>query len=191
MKKLTLSDIRGPRLYEGFRDDLRKRVIEIKRRRRFGLGPTVTLVFENRATVLFQVEEMCRAEGLTDPAKIAEEVEVYNKLLPEDGQLAATLFIELTDQSTLEPTLNALVGLQDHIWLDVGEHKIRAAFDAEQFKADKLAAVQYLHFPLDEGARAALKQPGTPLRLRSDHPSYRHEVDLGELARGELMGDLG
>ncbi len=190
MKKLTVSDIRGPKLYEGFRDDLRKRIIELKRRRRFGLGPTVTLLFENRATVLFQIEEMCRAESITDPAKIAEEVEVYNKLLPEDGQLAATLFIELTEQASLETTLNSLVGLQEHVWLDVGEHPVRAAFDPEQFQTDKLAAVQYLHFPLDEAARAALARPGTRLRLRSDHPSYRYELELDEPARVELAGDV-
>jgi hypothetical protein len=191
MKKLTLTDVRGPRLYEGFRDDLRKRVIELKKRRRFSVGPLVTLVFENRTTVLFQIEEMCRAESLSEADKIAHEIDTYNKLLPDDGELAATLFIELTDPATLEHSLDSLVGLQDHVWLDVGDARVRATFDAEQFAVDKLAAVQYLRFPLPAAAAAALRAPGTPLRLRIDHPRYRHDVELGEVARGELASDLG
>jgi hypothetical protein len=191
MKKLTLKDVRGPALYAGFRDDLRKRVIELKKRRRFAVGPLVTFVFENRTTVLFQIEEMCRAEGISEPDKIAHEIETYNQLLPEDGELAATLFIELTDPATLQESLDRLVGLQDHVWLDVGDARIKATFDPEQFATDKLAAVQYLRFPLPAAAAAALRAPSTPLRLRIDHPRYRHENELGEVARGELASDLG
>jgi hypothetical protein len=190
MKKLALSDVRGPRLYAGFRDDLRKRVIELKRARRFAVGPTVTLVFENRATVLFQIEEMCRAESIVEPAKIAEEVAVYNALLPDDGEIAATLFVEITDPSQLQHLLDELVGLQDHVWLDVGERSVRATFDPEQFAADKLAAVQYLRFPLDEAARAAVASEGTALKLRIDHPHYSHQVALGEPGRKQLASDL-
>jgi len=191
MHKLTSKDVRGPRLYEGFRDDLRKRVIDLKKRRRFSVGPLVTLVFENRTTVIFQVEEMCRAEGITAPEKIADEIAVYNQILPDDGEVAATLFVELTDMSALQSTLDSLVGLQDHVWLDVGGHAVRAAFDPEQFAADKLAAVQYLRFPIDAAAQAALRDSGTPVVLRIDHPSYRHSVELGEIGRQELVADLG
>ena len=190
MKNLLLSDIRGPKLYDGFRDDLRKRIIELKRKRRFGLGPMVTLVFENRATVLFQIEEMCRAENIAEPVKIAAEVEVYNELLPDEGEVAATLFIELTDAATIATALVELVGLQDHVWLDVGDAQVPATFDPEQFASDKLAAVQYLRFSLDDAARRALAKQGTPLRLRIAHPKYRHQVELGEAARAELATDL-
>ncbi len=191
MKKIIPVDVRGPKLYAGFRDDLRKRVIELKRERRFAVGPMVTLVFENRTTVLFQIEEMCRAESIFSPEKINEEIEVYNALLPDDGEVAATLFVELTDQNTLEATLDSLVGLQDHVWLVVGGKAIKATFDPEQFAADKLAAVQYLRFPLDAQARAAVRDASTPLALRTDHPRYTHETTLGEAGRQQLVADLG
>jgi len=191
MDKLTYKDVRGPRLYEGFRDDLRRRVIELKKRRRFAVGPMVTLVFENRTTVLFQIEEMCRAEGITDPARIDDEIRTYNQLLPDEGEVAATLFIELTDPASLQHNLDELVGLQDHVWLDVAKKAVRARFDPEQFAVDRLAAVQYLRFPLDATAQAALRLPGTSVELRIDHPAYRHAAGLGEDGRAELAADLG
>jgi hypothetical protein len=191
MLKISAKDVRGPRLYAGFRDDLRKRIIELKKRRRVAVGPMVTLVFENRATVLFQIEEMCRAESISDPAKIADEIAVYNKILPDAGEVAATLFIELVDPATLERSLDELVGLQDHVWLAVGDARVRATFDPEQFAADKLAAVQYLRFPLSADAQAALRNQATPLSIVIDHPRYAHTAPLGDATRAELAGDLG
>ncbi len=190
MKKLTRADIRGPKLYEAIRDDLRKRVIALKRVRRVSVGPQVTLVFENRATMIFQIEEMCRAEGLAAPDKIQEEIDVYNQILPDDGELAATLLVEITDENEIGRTLERLVGLQEHVWLVIGGERIKAAFDREQFTTDKLAAVQYLKFPLDASAQAALRTAGTAVGVSIDHPSYRHEARLGEESRLSLAEDL-
>jgi hypothetical protein len=190
MKKLTRADIRGPRLYGAVRDDLRKRAIEVKRVRRVALGPTVSVVFENRITMIFQVEEMCRAEGLEDPQKIQEEVDTYNHILPDPGQLGATLLVEITEQEKISSTLNELVGLQDHLWLELDGHRIPAHFDAEQFASDRFAAVQYLRFSLDERAQKALRTPSTPLKLIADHPRYRHETLLQEETRASLATDL-
>jgi hypothetical protein len=190
MRKLTRADIRGPREYAAIRDDLRKRVIEIKRARRVSVGPQVTLVFENRATMIFQIEEMCRAESISEPDKIQEEIDVYNKILPDEGQLAATLLVEITEEAQIATTLERLVGLQDHVWLVVGGERIKAEFDPEQFKSDKLAAVQYLKFTLSATARAALATAGTAVALSIDHPGYRHEARLGEPSRESLAADL-
>jgi hypothetical protein len=190
MRKLTRADIRGPKLYEAIRDDLRQRVIAIKRVRRVSVGPEVTLVFENRATMIFQVEEMCRAEQIREPDKIQEEIDVYNRILPDAGQLAATLLIEITDESQIERTLERLVGLQDHVWLIVGGERVRAEFDPEQFATDRLAAVQYLRFTLSAEAQKALRTEGTAVGIAVDHPSYRHEAHLGEGSRASLAEDL-
>jgi hypothetical protein len=190
MRKLTRADIRGPKLYAAIRDDLRKRVIELKRVRRVSVGPQVTIVFENRATMIFQVEEMCRAESIELPEKIQEEIDVYNKVLPDDGQLAATLLVEITEEAQISTTLERLVGLQDHVWLVVGGERVEGEFDPEQFKSDKLAAVQYLKFTLSATAQKALATAGTAVALAIDHPSYRHEARLGEPSRQSLAEDL-
>ena len=190
MQKLTRADIRGPKLYAAIRDDLRKRVIALKRVRRVSVGPQVTIVFENRATMIFQVEEMCRAEQISQPDKIQEEIDVYNQILPDEGQLAATLLVEITEEAQIATTLERLVGLQDHVWLVVGGERVKAEFDPEQFKSDKLAAVQYLKFTLSATARGALATAGTAVALSIDHPSYRHEARLGEPSRASLAEDL-
>ncbi len=190
MKKLIRTDVRGPDLYGPIRDDLRKRIIELKKIRRVSVGPLVTLVFENRATVIFQVEEMCRAENIREPEKIQEEIDVYNQILPDPGELGATLFVEITDMSTLEQTLNQLVGLNEHVYLVVGGARVKATFDPRQFQADKLAAVQYIRFPLTADAQAALRKAGTALSMVIDHPHYRHETTLSEATRAELARDL-
>jgi hypothetical protein len=190
MQKLTRADIRGPKLYAAIREDLRKRVIELKRVRRVSVGPIVTLVFENRATMIFQIEEMCRAEQIHEPDKIQDEIDIYNKVLPGEGQLAATLMIEITDENEIESTLQRLVGLQDHVWLVVGGERVRAEFDPDQFAADRLAAVQYLKFTLDGASAKALRSDGTALALAIDHPNYRHEARLDEASRRSLAADL-
>ena len=158
--------------------------------RRVSVGPQVTLVFENRATMIFQVEEMCRAESISEPEKIQEEIDVYNKILPDDGQLGATLLVEITDEAEIATTLERLVGLQEHVWLVVGGERMQGEFDPEQFASDKLAAVQYLKFPLSPAAQKALATAGTAVALAIDHPNYRHEARLGEASRASLAEDL-
>jgi len=190
MRKLTRADIRGPKVYAAIRDDLRKRVIEMKRVRRVSVGPQISLVFENRATMIFQIEEMCRAESVDEPDKIQEEIDIYNKILPDDGQLGATLLIEITDESEIARTLERLVGLQDHVWLVIGGERLKAEFDPDQFESDKLAAVQYLKFTLSSAAAKALETTETAVGIAIDHPNYRYEARLGEAARASLAEDL-
>jgi Protein of unknown function (DUF3501) len=190
VKKLVRADILGPERWAAVRDERRRAVIELKKHRRVSIGPQVSLVFENRETMRVQVEEMCRAEGLTSDEKIQDELDVYNAVLPDDGQLGATLFVEMQSEASMARTLERLVGLQEHVWLVVGGHRVKAAFDPDQFKADKLAAVQYLKFPLTPEAAEALRAPGTAVALAVDHPNYRHSAQLDDAQRAELAADL-
>ena len=191
MKKLVRSDILGPAGWADVRDQRRRAVIELKKLRRVSIGPQVSLLFENRETMRVQVEEMCRAENLTSDDKIQDELEVYNAILPDDGQLGATLFIEMQSEVSMGRTLERLVGLQEHVWLVAGGHRIKAAFDPDQFRTDRLAAVQYLKFPLTPEAAEALRKPGTAVAVAVDHPNYRHSAQLDEAQRAEMASDLG
>jgi hypothetical protein len=190
-KKISITDIRGPELYAGFRDELRKRIIELKRHRRVIVGDLVSMVFENRHTLIFQIEEMLRVEGIRDPAKVQEEIDVYNELMPTADSLSATLFIELPQGADKRAELGRLVGLDEHVVLHIGEHAVRAAFEPGRSEADRISAVQYTRYPLSAVAKRALCTPGTRLAIEIDHPSYAHRVELPESTRASLAADDG
>jgi hypothetical protein len=190
MKPLTASDVWGLEGYERHRDEFRRRIIELKKVRRLPLGPRATLVFENRNTLLFQVQEMLRVERLSSPADVARELEVYNELVPGDGELSATLFIEITDLADIRPELDRLIGLDEHLFLRVGDHTVRATFDPKQMEEDRISAVQYVRFPLEGPAGEAFADPATPAFLGVDHPHYDAEVEIPAPTRASLLADL-
>ncbi len=111
MNKIALEDIIGNAAYEKVREKSRQRIIDLKRRRRVSVGDKVTLVFENRDTVIFQIQEMMRAEKISDLDKIREEIEVYNELIPGTWELSATLFLEIEDQTHLREELLKFLGI--------------------------------------------------------------------------------
>lgn len=190
MKRITRGDIKGPALYGPIRDDFRKRIIELKKPRRIGVGNLVTLVFENRHTLLFQIEEMLRAEGLTTNEQIQGEIDVYNALLPTDDSLSATLFLELPPDADARTELGRLIGLDEHVVLHIGPHAVRAAFEAGRSNDERISAVQYTRYRLSPEAKAALLTPGTPVAIAIDHPNYGHRTECGEATRASLAADF-
>ncbi len=188
VRPLTRSDIKGPKLYGPIRDDYRRHIIELKRARRVLIGDRVSMVFENRHTLTLQVEEMLRAENLTSEEQIAEEISVYNQMMPTADSLSATLFIELPADADAKVELRKLVGLDEHVILHVGEHRIKAAFEPHRSTEDKISAVQYLRFPLSAATKSSLLSEGTRLSLEIDHPNYQHKA-MAPALRDALAGD--
>lgn len=194
--KLTLDDIADQRAYERERDAFRARIIALKKRRRVHVGPVVTLLFENRDTIRFQIQEMARAERMLSDEAIQGELDVYNPLIPSPGELSATLFIELTSEAELREWLPKLVGIERSVQLVLGDGRDEEVIQAEpeQGHAAQLtrqeitASVHYVRWSLtpDQVERAA---NGT-VTLAVDHPSYPHRTKLGEETRAELLADL-
>jgi hypothetical protein len=194
MQKITLSDVKNLHEYELIRDDWRKDVIALKAKRRVLLGESMSLLFECRLTVLNQVQEMCRAERLAKPESIQEEIDVYNELLPGAGELAATLLVEITEEAQIQPRLDRLVGLSSgrHVWLELNGRKIHARFLEGQGREDRIAAVQYLRFPIgtNPADAQALAAGPAPVVLHVDHPGYRASTALSPQTRAEIARDL-
>lgn len=190
MRRVGLDDLVGLARYEKERALWRQRVIEVKRHRRVAVGDRVTVVFENFDTLLFQVQEMIFVERISDIDRVRDECAVYNELLPGERELSATLFIEITDPARIAPELNRLVGLDEHVALDVGGMMVPASFEPGRSREDRISAVQYLRFALSPAAAAALATPGTPVDLRIGHPGYRASTRLAEEQRASLAADL-
>jgi hypothetical protein len=189
MKKVAMDHIMGFAAYERVREQARQSIIELKRRRRLAVGDKVTLLFENRDTVIFQIQEMVRAEKIGDLDKIREEVEVYNELIPEPGELSATLFLEIADQTRLREELLKFLGIDEAVYLQVGNHAIHARFEEGRSKEDKISAVQYVKFPFPEPALQAFMK-GEQAELVIDHPNYHAHAPIEAETRQSLMEDL-
>jgi hypothetical protein len=194
MRKLALSDVKNLHEYELIRDAWRKDVIAVKARRRVLLGDKMSLLFESRLTVLHQVQEMCRVERLAKPAAVQQEIDVYNELLPDAGELAATLLVEITEEARVQPELDRLIGLSSgrHLWLELNGRKVFARFLEGQGREDRIAAVQYLRFPIgtDPRDREALVAGPAPVILHVDHPGCRVSAALSPETRAEIARDL-
>jgi hypothetical protein len=190
VKPLGLQDIAPRAAYEDLRDPYRAQVIAAKARRRISVGDRVTIVFENRETLRFQIQEMCRVERIDDPAAVQTELDVYNELLPPEGGLSATLFIEIPELDAIKKELDRLVGIDEHVFLRVGDSSVAARFDENQMEQDRISAVQYIRFVLDAKSRRAFARADTPVSIHIDHPNYAHTADLSHEARSELALDL-
>jgi hypothetical protein len=194
MRPLTLADLFDLEAYEAIREPYRAAIIAHKRSRRIGVGDRVTIVFEDRETVRWQVLEMARVERLRDPALLQHELDVYNELVPGESELSATLFIEITDVAAIRPELDRLIGLDEHVALVLGEPagalRVGATFDTRQLDEERISAVHYLRFPLRGEARERFLDPSLPARLRVEHPRYTAEAELPPPMRASLIGDL-
>ena len=195
-RKLTLDDISDLRAYEREREAFRAHVIALKKRRRVGVGPFVTVVFENRDTIRFQIQEMARVEKLISDEAIEGELRAYNPLIPEPGELACTLFVELTSEVALREWLPRLVGIERSVELRIGTGDERLvvpcipdAEHAEHLTRDETtASVHYLHFQLTPEQVEALGSG--PVELAVTNPAYDHATPLGQEVVAELLSDL-
>lgn len=191
MKKVSLDDLMGLPAYEKVRPRFRQEIIEFKKNRRLPVGDRISLVFENRRTVVFQIQEMIRAEKITDLDKIREEVDVYNTLIPDSNELSATLLIEMEEQTKIRKHLLKFLGLDETVYLKIGaHHSIRAMFEKGHSKEDKISAVQYVRFRLSSKARDDFTEGQGKILVLIDHPNYQAQAEIWEEMRKSLSQDL-
>lgn len=179
MKKIELEEIKDIAAYEKIRKNFRDKIIEMKNSRRVKVGDKITLTFENRYTVAFQIEEMMRIERIVDDEKIKSEIETYNELIPRENELSATLFVEVDQQDQIKPVLDSLVGFnRDSIFLQIGERKIPAVFEEGHATDDRISAVQYVRFKLSSEDVRALGERLVPIHIIVRHKNYNADTEI-------------
>lgn len=190
---VTREDVVDIATYEKNRPEFRTRVMDEKGRRRVRVGEHFNFLFENHLTVLYQVQEMMRTERIVEEAAIAHEMKTYNELIPAQGWLSATLLIEYEDRPQREANLPKLLGVNDHVWLVVGDlPPVKGVFNGSQIGETRISSVQYLHFPLEGPHRAKWSEAaeaGT-LLLKVDHPHYTHQTALSSDVAQALREDF-
>src|SRR5215475_11545295 len=192
INKVALSEILDIAQYEKARDGFRRRIIALKKIRRLPVGPRVTFVFENHDTILFQIQEMMRAERTVDDDAIQHEIDTYNQLLPDENELAATMLIELPDPARIRDEITKFHGVNtgEATYIQIGDERLPGVFDAGQSDERRISAVQYARFRFNDTQRNAFATGATPARMVIDHPNYRHETLITGVIRGELAKDF-
>jgi len=179
--------------YARQRKEFRAKVIEHKKQRTVHIGDHVTLQFEDELTIRYQVQEMLRIERIFEEEGIQDELDAYNPLIPDGGNLKATMMIEYPDPEERQRMLARLKGIEDRTWAQVeGCERVYAVADEdlERENDEKTSSVHFLRFDLSDEMRKALKY-GVGIAVGVDHPEYRASVEpLPAEVRASLVSDL-
>jgi hypothetical protein len=190
MKPISREELLDLPAYEKIREAFLRSVIERKKPRYVRLGPNMTALFENRDTVLLQIQEMLRTERITQEAAIAHELETYNELVPGERELSLTLFVEYQDREERERRLQELAGLEERFQLRVGDVIVPVIPDRRGTDDSRTMAVHYLKFALSEAAFAAFRAGGAPVALEVTHPAYLATAELPPVTLQSLRDDF-
>ncbi|TLY50380.1 MAG: DUF3501 family protein [Gammaproteobacteria bacterium] len=192
MNNLTPNDLYTLEAYARERVAFRARVLAHKASRKVHLGAHVTLVFEDRLTIQYQIQEMLRVERIFEAAGIAEELEAYNPLIPDGRNLKATMLIEYPDPDERARKLVELHGIERRASLRVGDDASVIAIadeDLERSTATKTSAVHFLRFELN-AAQIAAWRAGARITLALEHPAYAAQIVLDAPTREALAHDF-
>jgi hypothetical protein len=192
MEKLKRTDLLSLESYAEQRADFRARVIQHKKDRRVDIGPNLTLYFEDRLTIQYQVQEMLRIERIFEAQGIEEELEAYNPLIPDGSNLKCTAMFEFEDVTERRRRLAELVGVENQVWLKVdGLERVYAIAneDLDRSTSEKTSAVHFMRFELNDEMKTALAA-GAHLHFGVESDLYRHEVAVDEATRRSLTNDL-
>ena len=193
MNPLHREDLFSLEKYAEQRPAFRARVLEHKKNRRVAVGPNLSLYFEDRLTIQYQVQEMLRIERIFEADAIEEELEAYNPLIPDGSNLKCTAMFEFGDVAVRRRRLAELTGVENHVWLQVtGHDKVYAIAneDLERSTDEKTSAVHFLRFELTQEMAAALKY-GVALSVGVEHPNYKASCEpVSPATRAALAKDL-
>lgn len=193
MHKLERKDLMGLEEYAQKRPAFREEVIAHKRARTLHIGPHLTLLFEDRLTMQYQVQEMLRAERIFEAGGIQEELDAYNPLIPDGRNWKSTMLVEYADETERRAALARLIGVEKRVWMQVRGHARVTPIadeDMERETEEKTSAVHFLRFELDAAMVKALKE-GAALDAGVDHLNYTHETrPVPDALRKALLADL-
>ncbi len=193
MSHLSRADLWSLEEYAERRPQFRAEVMQHKKTRQLALGAHARLYFEDALTIKYQIQEMLRIEKVFEAHGIQEELDAYNPLIPDGDNWKATFMLEYEDPAERAQRLAELVGIEDKVWLQVGDcERVYpvADEDLERSNDDKTSSVHFLRFQLSPQMLAAASQ-GEPIYAGIDHPAYPHEAaEVEESIRASLVNDL-
>jgi len=192
MKSLKREDLYSLEQYSEQRPAFRTQVLAHKKDRRINVGPNLSLYFEDRLTVQYQIQEMLRIEKIFEADGIEDELGAYNPLIPDGHNLKCTAMLEFTNVDQRRERLAQLVGIEHLVWLLVeGYPKVFAISneDLERSTDEKTSAVHFMRFELTSEMIAALRDNAS-LVFGTDHAGYPYTAEVSAASRNALIQDF-
>lgn len=189
---LTRADLYSLETYAIERGAFRSRVLAHKQQRKLHLGEHVTLLFEDRLTIQYQIQEMLRIERIFEPEAIQDELDTYNPLIPGGRDLKATMLIEYVDMEMRRRELARLGGIERRVFAEVAGHgraTTHADEDMDRTDDGKTSAVHFLRFDFTAAQIAALRA-GATLRFGIDDARMPVDVEVPDEVRDVLLQDF-
>ncbi|NQV94352.1 MAG: DUF3501 family protein [Sphingomonadales bacterium] len=190
--EITRDDIISLQDYESIRTEKRQESILRKKFRRIAIGPYATIQFESWASMWLQIQEMLRIEKGGDE-QLADELSAYNPMVPNGSEFTGTLMFEIDEEERRTAFLKTLGGVDHHIHLVIGDHKVTAEpeQDIDRTRADgKASAVQFVHFSLTSEQAMIWKSMEGQAMVQIDHPNYGHDAIISDECRRDMARDL-
>lgn len=189
---ITAESLMSLEAYSNWRKENKPAVMAHRKQRSVRLGEHLNLQFESETTIRYQIQEMLRIEKVFEEEGIRQEIEAYAPLVPDGSNWKATLMIEYPDENERRRELARLIGVEDHLFVEVeGQARVYAMADEDMDRenAEKTSAVHFVRFELTPPMCAAVKA-GAGVKLGCDHTHYPVHTVMGAEAMASLAGDL-
>ena len=189
---ITPDSLMSLEAYTKYRKANKPAIIAHRKLRSVTLGEHINLQFESETTIRYQIQEMLRIEKVFEEEGILQEIEAYVPLVPEGSNWKATMMIEYPDVNERKRELARLIGVEDHMFVEVeGQPRVYAIADEDLDREndEKTSAVHFVRFELTPAMCAAVKA-GAAVKLGCDHTNYPAHVSVAPETLASLAGDL-
>ena len=191
-KKLVIQDLYSPEDYLKIRESFRREILAHKSSRSIAIGNHVRLLFEDRMTIQYQIQEMLRVEKIFEEQAIQDELDTYNPLIPDGNNWKVTMLIEYPEPEQRQKALSLLVGIENLVWVKIGDSdKVFAIADEDLDRStpDKTSSVHFLRFELNPEQAKNLDK-SIPIAIGIDHNNYQHQTDICKTTKASIIEDL-
>ena len=191
-KKLVIQDLYSLEDYSKIRESFRREILAHKSSRSIAIGNHVRLLFEDRMTIQYQIQEMLRVEKIFEEQAIQDELDTYNPLIPDGNNWKVTMLIEYPEPEQRQKALSLLVGIENLVWVKIGDSdKVFAIADEDldRSTADKTSSVHFLRFELPS-TQAKNLDKSVPITIGIDHNNYQHQTDICKTTKASIIEDL-
>ena len=191
-RHITLDSLMSLEAYTKYRKANKPAIIAHRKLRSVTLGEHINLQFESEITIRYQIQEMLRIEKVFEEEGILQEIEAYAPLMPDGSNWKATMMIEYTDVNERKRELARLIGVEDHMFVEVeGQPRVYAIADEDMDREndEKTSAVHFVRFELTPVMCAAVKA-GAAVKLGCDHTNYPAHITIAAETLTSLAGDL-